>query len=217
MSSCVAWKRLEWWGEMKKLLMLGNGGGLYLLYNQNECEYIREAESQPYHLLHGACHDTYSLLHLPHGRLQGLNPALSPRHSHRYRHSLSQDIIFRYIMFFQLLLPRPHIFYRLQVDPSSSQKDRVPLSTHVPILPGRRVNRMLCSDHWDHRRIGYWKTPWSLRHHFFRNLAGDDRWHDCVDDQNKGIRDTSIMSSFSLKIKQLLSLYITALWAWCLY
>lgn len=29
--------------------------------------------------------------------------------------------------------------------------------------------------------------------------------------------DTSIMSSCSLKIKQLLSLYITALWAWCLY
>lgn len=44
---------------------------------------------------------------------------------------------------------------------------------------------MLCSDHWHHRRIRHWKTPWSLRHHFFRNLAGDDREHDCVDDQNE--------------------------------
>lgn len=29
--------------------------------------------------------------------------------------------------------------------------------------------------------------------------------------------DTSVMGSFSLKIKQLLSLYIGLLWAWCLY
>lgn len=29
--------------------------------------------------------------------------------------------------------------------------------------------------------------------------------------------DTTVMSKTSLRVKQLLSLYITALWAWCLY